>query len=158
MNISGAAIKLASAVWMMTSGCADVGSERADDEPEHLAQRVPIDFGSNGSDAATAPPADAGPSASTPPPVTMTFCPVVNEEYREARKTTARATSKGEPARCIGMSRAIFCRKPSGIWATKSVSTKFGTTRLTRTLCTANSAARLRVIPTSAFLATTYLV
>jgi len=42
-----------------------------------------------------------------PPPVTMSFCPVVNDECDDARNSTARATSIGEALRPMGVSRAM---------------------------------------------------
>src|SRR5438270_5676183 len=80
-----------------------------------------------------------------PPPVTIIFWPVVNDEREDARNRTALATSTADACRRMGVSSAIFLRNPSATWATKSVSTKLGTTRFAWMFLDANSIDRLRV-------------
>src|SRR5581483_2229150 len=65
------------------------------------------------------------------PPLTLSTVPVMNEEWSEARKCTARATSSGRPSRPTGICALIRSSTFSGTCSSISVAMKPGATALT---------------------------
>ena len=69
---------------------------------------------------------------------------------------TTSAISSGRPGRPIGIPSTIRCREAGDRAPVMAVSTKPGTTRLTRTPCGASSMARVCVSPDSPAFADPY--